>query len=95
MSTGTYLDRCFFDPIAECLTQEVARRVLNVRIDPVTVEHITQLAEKANAERFLRPRTLNTRSSWKRPIFLRFFKPRRSMCSPDRRSHGRVAYGNS
>jgi hypothetical protein len=48
MSTGAYLDRCFFDPVAECFTDEVARRVVNVRIDPVTLERISQLAENAN-----------------------------------------------
>jgi hypothetical protein len=48
MSAGAYLDRCFFDPLTECLTPEVARRVLSVRPDPQTVVRIEELAEKAN-----------------------------------------------
>ncbi|HUY91486.1 MAG TPA: hypothetical protein VMV10_22290 [Pirellulales bacterium] len=41
------LDR-FLDPIAECLTPEVAERILKSRPDPRLQERIDQLADKAN-----------------------------------------------
>jgi hypothetical protein len=41
------LDR-FLDPVAECLTPEVAERILKSRPDPRLQERIDQLADKAN-----------------------------------------------
>lgn len=38
----------FLDPIADCLTPEVAERILNARPDPRLQAHIDQLADKAN-----------------------------------------------
>ena len=43
----TYLDR-LLDPVARCLTPEVARRLLDLRPDPVTQGRIAELADKAN-----------------------------------------------
>jgi hypothetical protein len=36
------------DPLARCLTPDVARRMLSVEMDPVTRQHLDQLAAKAN-----------------------------------------------
>ncbi len=41
------LDR-FLDPIAECLTPEVAEQILKTRPEPRLQAHIDQLADKAN-----------------------------------------------
>lgn len=43
----TPLDR-LLDPIARCLTAEVARRLVEIRTDPITQARIDQLADKAN-----------------------------------------------
>jgi hypothetical protein len=37
-----------FDPLAECFTVEVARRVLQISIDPEQQQRINVLADKAN-----------------------------------------------
>jgi hypothetical protein len=37
-----------FDPLTECFTPEVARRVLEISIDPTEQERINVLADKAN-----------------------------------------------
>jgi len=37
-----------FDSLADCLTPEVARRILDIRIDPQTQARINELAVKAN-----------------------------------------------
>jgi hypothetical protein len=50
MVTGapkSMLDR-IFDPLAECFTPEVARRVLEISIDPAEQDRINGLADKAN-----------------------------------------------
>jgi hypothetical protein len=41
------LDR-LLDPLAQCLTVTGARRILNLRADPVAQERIDELAEKSN-----------------------------------------------
>lgn len=41
------LDR-LLDPLAQCLTVTAARRILNLRADPVAQERIEELAEKSN-----------------------------------------------
>ena len=48
MSTvATCLDR-ILDPLAECFTPQVARRLVELRADPQTQEHLDVLASKAN-----------------------------------------------
>ncbi len=44
---ATILDR-FLDPFANCLTREVARRVVELRPDQETLTRIEQLREKSN-----------------------------------------------
>jgi hypothetical protein len=42
------IDR-ILDPVAACLTPEVARRIVDVRVDdPLTMERLEDLREKAN-----------------------------------------------
>jgi hypothetical protein len=43
----TPLDR-LLDPVAKCLTIDVAQRLVDVRPDPATQAHIDELAAKAN-----------------------------------------------
>jgi hypothetical protein len=43
----TYLDR-ILDPVAECLTPQVARRLADLRPDPQTQSRLDALAAKAN-----------------------------------------------
>jgi hypothetical protein len=43
----TYLDR-ILDPVAECFTPGVARRLAELRADPETQARLDALAEKAN-----------------------------------------------
>ena len=48
MSTGTtYLDR-IFDPVTDCLTPQVARRLADLRADAQTESRLNALAAKAN-----------------------------------------------
>jgi hypothetical protein len=47
MSTIHYLER-FFDPVTEAFTPEMARRVVNLRVDLETQSRIELLREKAN-----------------------------------------------
>ena len=48
MSTVTaYLDR-ILDPLAECLTPQIARRLAELRADPQTQQRLDALAAKAN-----------------------------------------------
>lgn len=45
---STVLNR-LLDPVTQCLTPEAARRLLELRADPILQEHIDQLAEKSTA----------------------------------------------
>jgi hypothetical protein len=45
--TVSTLDR-LLDPVAECLTPEVARRIAEVQADPQTLERLEELRRKAN-----------------------------------------------
>jgi hypothetical protein len=45
--SGAILDR-FLDPFADCLTTEVARRIVDLRLDPREQERIDELSAKAN-----------------------------------------------
>ena len=47
MSTATALDR-FLDPLADCLTPQVAERIVNLELNPELLARIQELAEKAN-----------------------------------------------
>ena len=48
MSTvATYLDR-ILDPLADCFTPQIARRLVELRADSQTQEHLNVLASKAN-----------------------------------------------
>lgn len=47
MSATTYLDR-FLDPMTDAFTPEVARKVVELRIDPETKARIEELRKKAN-----------------------------------------------
>jgi hypothetical protein len=48
MSTvASYLDR-ILDPLAECFTPQVARRLIELTADPQTQVHLDVLANKAN-----------------------------------------------
>ena len=47
IATTTVLDR-FLDPFADCLTPEVARRVVELRPDQATQARLEALREKAN-----------------------------------------------
>lgn len=49
-STLPTIDR-IMDPIAACLTPEVARRITEVRLDEMAVERLEKLREKANEGR--------------------------------------------
>jgi hypothetical protein len=44
----TVLDR-FLDPLTDCLTPDVARRIVDLKIDPSLQSRLDELAEKANA----------------------------------------------
>jgi hypothetical protein len=44
----TVLDR-FLDPLTDCLTPDVARRIVDLKIDPSLQLRLDELAEKANA----------------------------------------------
>jgi hypothetical protein len=44
----TVLDQ-FLDPLADCLTPEVARRIVNLRLDAALQARLDDLAAKANA----------------------------------------------
>jgi hypothetical protein len=46
-STSSILDQ-ILDPLAECLTPEVARRIVAVSLDPEMQSQIDELASKAN-----------------------------------------------
>ena len=46
-SPSTVLDR-FLDPFTECLTPEVARRIVALRADPELQARLEELADKAN-----------------------------------------------
>ena len=48
--TSTVLDR-FLDPFTECLTPEVAKRIVDLRADPQMQARIEELREKANEGR--------------------------------------------
>ncbi|MBI1901055.1 MAG: hypothetical protein HYS13_08085 [Planctomycetia bacterium] len=51
MSTATSpLDR-LLDPVTDCFTPEVARRIVNLKVDPRVQSHLDSLADKANAGR--------------------------------------------
>jgi hypothetical protein len=45
--TTTLLDR-FVDPVAECLTMDAARKVVDLRADDATQSRVDELAAKAN-----------------------------------------------
>ena len=47
MNSSAVLDR-FLDPVGECLTPEVARRLVELRADAVTQARIDELADKCN-----------------------------------------------
>ncbi|HUE16442.1 MAG TPA: hypothetical protein VMR25_19870 [Planctomycetaceae bacterium] len=44
----TVLDR-FLDPLTDCLTPDVARRIVDLKIDPSLQSRLDELAQKANA----------------------------------------------
>jgi len=46
-SSNTVLDRVL-DPFTECLTPEVAQRIVDLRADAPTQARVDQLADKAN-----------------------------------------------
>ena len=46
-SAGSVLDR-ILDPLADCLTPEVAKRIADLRADPQTQARFDELADKAN-----------------------------------------------
>jgi hypothetical protein len=46
MSTSV-LDR-FLDPVTDCLTPDVAQRIVGIRLDPNMQARLDELAEKAN-----------------------------------------------
>jgi hypothetical protein len=45
--TATTFDR-LLDPLTDCLTPEVARRILNLKIEPPLQSRMDELADKAN-----------------------------------------------
>ncbi len=47
ISPASVLDR-FLDPVADCLTPEVAQRIANLRLDPALQSRLDDLAGKAN-----------------------------------------------
>ena len=47
MSTANVIDR-FLDPVTECLTPEVAERIVNLQLDHEMQVRLDELAEKAN-----------------------------------------------
>jgi hypothetical protein len=47
MSTTSYLDR-FLDPVTDLLTPDVARAIVELRVDDETHARIDKLREKAN-----------------------------------------------
>ena len=47
MSTISIPD-LMLQPITDCLTPEVAQRIVDARLDPTTQAHIDELASKAN-----------------------------------------------
>ena len=50
MATASTLDR-LLDPVTSCLTPEVARKLVELRLDPELTARIEWLAEKANEGR--------------------------------------------
>jgi hypothetical protein len=44
---GTVLDR-FLDPLTNCLTAEVAKRIVELRPEPTVQTRLDELADKAN-----------------------------------------------
>ena len=56
-ATPSVLDR-MLDPVRDCLTPEVARRILAIRTDPVTQAKLDEYAEK-NAEGTITPAELD------------------------------------
>lgn len=49
MSTAVPVLERFLDPLARCLTPEVASRIVNLRLDPQLQSRLDELAPKANA----------------------------------------------
>jgi hypothetical protein len=47
MATGSALDR-FLDPVTACFTPQVAKRIVELRLDPELTARIELLGEKAN-----------------------------------------------
>lgn len=47
MSTASVLDR-FLDPVTDCLTQDVAERIVNLQLDQEMQNRLNELAGKAN-----------------------------------------------
>ena len=45
---STNIADLFLEPIANCLTPEVAQRIIDTRVDSATQAHIDDLARKAN-----------------------------------------------
>jgi uncharacterized protein YnzC (UPF0291/DUF896 family) len=45
--TSTLFDR-LLDPLTDCLTREVAQRVLDLKVDPSLQARMDELADKAN-----------------------------------------------
>lgn len=48
-TAATVLDR-LLDPVAECLSPEVARRIVDLRLDPMLQSRLDELAAKASAQ---------------------------------------------
>lgn len=50
MSTSSTLDVLsrFLDPVAECLTADVARRIVDLRLDPQVQSRLDELAERSS-----------------------------------------------
>lgn len=47
MSSTEILERAL-DPLVECLTPEAARKLVDLRADPVTQSRVDELADRAN-----------------------------------------------
>jgi hypothetical protein len=47
MPTASYLDR-FLEPVTEAFTPVLARKIVDLRVDPQLEEHIGELRRKAN-----------------------------------------------
>jgi len=48
MATSPSTLDLFLDPVAECFTAGVAQRIVELRSDPLAIERLEQLREKAN-----------------------------------------------